>query len=120
LRDHKRFRLFNQELVAEGWKIILLSRLIPFFPFKFSNYFFGAADYQYKHFLFGTLFGIIPITAFNVYLGSLAGDLSRLMSLDTIADSSMTVWLYGFGFLIAISLLIFIFHLAQKALEKYS
>jgi uncharacterized membrane protein YdjX (TVP38/TMEM64 family) len=120
LREHKRFSFFNRELISEGWKIIILSRLIPFFPFKLSNYFFGAAEYKFGHFLFGTLVGIVPITAFNVYLGSLVNDITHLISLDSIAESSLTVWLYGFGFFISIVLLNFVFHLAQKSLEKYS
>jgi len=120
LRKHKRFSLFNQELVSDGWKIILISRLIPFFPFKLSNYFFGTADYKYSHFLFGTLIGIVPITAFNVYLGSMASDISRVMNWDDIASSPFLGWFYGLGFLMAIVLLTTIFHSAQKSLARYN
>ena len=120
LREHKRFRFFNRELISEGCKVILLSRLIPFFPFKLSNYFFGAAQYKFRDFLLGTFIGIIPISAFNVYLGSLVGDITHLISIDAIAQSPMTVWLYAIGFFIAIVLLTFVFHLAQKSMKKYS
>jgi hypothetical protein len=39
--DHARLRVVSEELTPHGWKIVLLTRLIPFFPGKISNYFFG-------------------------------------------------------------------------------
>jgi uncharacterized membrane protein YdjX (TVP38/TMEM64 family) len=44
--------------------------------------------------MLGTVIGIIPTSAFNVYLGSLVADMTHLISIDTIAQSPMTVWLY--------------------------
>lgn len=38
---HARIRLVSEELTPHGWKIVLLTRLIPFFPGKISNYFSG-------------------------------------------------------------------------------
>jgi hypothetical protein len=59
--------------------------------------------------MLGTVIGIIPTSAFNVYLGSIVADMTHLISIDTIAQSPMTVWLYTIGFFIAIVLLTFFF-----------
>ena len=42
LRNHQKLKVINDELAHEGWKLILLTRLVPFFPLKLSNYFYGA------------------------------------------------------------------------------
>lgn len=56
----------------EGWKVVMLTRMIPLFPFKLSNYAFGLTEVSFRGFFFGTLFGVIPLTALNCYLGQLA------------------------------------------------
>lgn len=78
IRSHPKLKAVDVELVHEGFKVVLLSRLTPFFPGKLSNYFFGVAQFGLRDFFLGTLFGIIPFTVLNVYVGSLVGDLSQL------------------------------------------
>ena len=56
----------------------MLRCLIPFFPFKLSNYAFGLTRVTLAQFTIGTALGILPIGAFNVYLGSVSADLSTL------------------------------------------
>ena len=46
LLRHDRLRLVSDELTPHGWKIVLLTRLVPFFPFKLSNYFFGLTGFS--------------------------------------------------------------------------
>lgn len=62
----------------EGWRFVLLLRLIPFFPYKLSNYALGLSSVSLRDYLVGSAFGIVPITVFNVYLGSLASSLVSL------------------------------------------
>ena len=68
LRTHKKLKVLNDEFVHEGWKFILLTRLVPFFPLKLSNYLFGATNFSMADFVTGTFLGIIPNTFFIVYL----------------------------------------------------
>lgn len=78
VRSHPKLQAVDTELVHQGFKIILLTRLTPFFPGKLSNYFFGVARFNLADFFWGTLVGIIPFSVLNVYLGALAGDLAVL------------------------------------------
>jgi uncharacterized membrane protein YdjX (TVP38/TMEM64 family) len=114
--SHPRLKLVNVELAGAGWKIVLLTRLIPFFPFKLSNYFFGLTTFSLRGYIFGTLVGIIPITIFNVYVGSLAADLTRLA---TVSRSPLEWTLYGSGVVIAFITVMYIKRLARRALDKY-
>lgn len=66
-------------LREHDWQLVAMLRMIPFFPFKISNYMLGVTPVSAKAYFSGTFIGLWPISLFNVYLGSLAGD---LMSLD--------------------------------------
>jgi len=101
-----------------GWGVVLLTRLIPFFPFKLSNYFFGLAGFSLRDFCVGTFFGIMPITFFNVYLGSLAADLTMLHS-QRLERTPLQWFYYGLGFLLVLALLIYCTRLARRMLEVY-
>ncbi len=118
LRNHKKLKVVNDELLDEGWKLILLTRLVPFFPLKLSNYFFGATNFSIRDFIIGTFLGIIPNTFFIVYMGSLAADLSMLVSGELMR--SPNAW--GF-YVIALSFLLvtitYVTKHAQRALLRY-
>lgn len=101
----------------EGWRMIMLTRLVPLFPFKLSNYFFGLTPLRLRDFALGNMLGVIPITVHNVYVGSIAADLA---SLGTARDSRTPVeWgLYGLGFVLAIIALIGLTRMARRALNQ--
>jgi uncharacterized membrane protein YdjX (TVP38/TMEM64 family) len=64
----------NKSLLGEGWVFMTLVRMTPFFPFKLSNYFFGAAGFRYVDFICGTVIGTFPLCVTCVYAGSLVAD----------------------------------------------
>jgi uncharacterized membrane protein YdjX (TVP38/TMEM64 family) len=116
---HARLRLVSEALVPHGWKIVMLTRLVPFFPFKLSNYFFGLTRFSLKGFVGGTFIGIIPLSLHNVWLGSLAADIS----LEAIrhAERTPAEWaLYVAGFLATVILVVYLNHLARRALAGYT
>lgn len=119
LVNHQKLKLLNDEFVGEGWRFILLIRMLPFFPFKLSNYFFGLTRFSAKDFLIGTFFGIIPITTFNVYLGSLVADIAQVGVGDAVR--SPLAWaFYIFGFVITLIVVIYISRHTRKALDRYA
>lgn len=118
LRHHKKLKVVNDEFVEEGWKFILLTRLVPFFPLKLSNYLFGATNFSLKNFVKGTCIGIIPNTFFIVYLGSLAADLSMLASGELIRSEH--AWGgYAFAVIFLLVTMTYITKHAQKALLRF-
>jgi uncharacterized membrane protein YdjX (TVP38/TMEM64 family) len=113
---HAKAKEFNEVLKLKGWKVVMLTRMVPFFPFKLSNYVFGFAGFSLPQFCLGTALGIFPITIFNVYTGSLAADLTAL----TQPNPELTTlgWAFRVGGLVAGAVfLVYTTHLARKALQ---
>lgn len=118
VRTHVRIKLVSDELTPQGWKIVLLTRLMPFFPSKLANYFFGLTRFSLGGYTIASLIGFIPFSVHNVYLGSIAADLATLG--DYHAERTPLQWtLYACGFVITVVAVIWISHLAQRALARY-
>lgn len=101
----------------EGWRMIMLTRMVPLFPFKLSNYFFGLTPLKFRDFLIGNFLGVIPITINNVYVGSIAADLVSIGS--ERSERTTTEWtLYGVGFCLAIVAIIGLTRMARRALNQ--
>ena len=114
-----RLRLVSEELTPHGWKIVLLTRLVPFFPFKLSNYFFGLTKFSLRGFMGGTFVGIIPLSLHNVWLGSIAAGIT--VPGGHIAARTPFEWvLYGGGFLAIVGLIVYLNRLARRALANYT
>lgn len=113
---HPHFAILDERVDRDEWKVVLLTRMVPFFPFKLSNYFFGISRFSLSSFVLGTLFGIIPITVANVYIGSLAADLATLGS-RTAARSNVEWAMYGVGLVVAVVVAVYIARLAHQALD---
>jgi uncharacterized membrane protein YdjX (TVP38/TMEM64 family) len=114
-----RLRLVSEELTPHGWKIVLLTRLVPFFPYKLSNYFFGLTQFSLRGFMGGTFVGIIPLSLHNVWLGSIAAGIT--VPGGHIAARTPFEWvLYGGGFLVIVGLIVYLNRLARRALAGYT
>ncbi|MDY6978928.1 MAG: TVP38/TMEM64 family protein [Pseudomonadota bacterium] len=116
--SHSRLHLVSEEVKPHGWKIVLLTRLIPFFPSKLSNYFFGLTPFSLRGYVGGSLLGFIPFSVHNVYLGSIAADLSNL-GVHQVGRSPLQWGLYGAGFIAAVLAVVTLSRLAQRALARY-
>ena len=111
------FQKLDSGFSVDGWKIVLLRCLVPLFPFKLSNYAFGLSKVSRKQFIAGTALGIIPIGAFNVYLGSLSANLSTLGAGGP--RNSKWEWItFATGGVVIIATLIFVTRRAYAILNK--
>lgn len=116
LDKHERMDQMNEVLRGKGWKTVMFTRIVPFFPFKLSNYVFGMAGYSLKDFSLGTAIGILPICIFNVYMGSIAGALTELGAGDRPTSSFEWV-LYIFGFILLGLGIVYLSNLARNTLD---
>ncbi|QHQ40809.1 TVP38/TMEM64 family protein [Microbulbifer hydrolyticus] len=107
----------GEVLRDEGWRMVMLTRMVPLFPFKLSNYFFGLTPLRFRDFCIGNFLGVIPITVNNVYVGSIAADLASIGT--DRATRTPTEWaLYGLGFCLAIIAIIGLTRMARRALKQ--
>jgi uncharacterized membrane protein YdjX (TVP38/TMEM64 family) len=116
---HSRLRVVSEEMTRHDWKVVLLTRLIPFFPSKISNYFFGMTGFSFRGYVLGSLVGFIPFSLHNVYLGSIAADLATLGNQE-IGRSPLEWVLYATGFIATVVAIVFFNRLARRALHRYT
>ena len=69
LEEYPKFAKIDRAIGKEGFKLMLLLRLSPIFPFALSNYLYGASSINFSSFFWGTLFGFAPGTLAYVYTG---------------------------------------------------
>jgi uncharacterized membrane protein YdjX (TVP38/TMEM64 family) len=117
--SHPRLRLLSEELTHDDWKIVLLTRLIPFFPSKLANYFFGLTQFRLFGYIGASFIGFIPFSLHNVYLGSIVADLSQLGVREL--ERSLLEWtIYGAGFVATVIAIVYFNRLARNALASYT
>ena len=113
-----RLRVVSEDLTPHGWKIVLLTRLVPFFPSKIANYFFGLTPFSLRGYAAGSLLGFVPFSVHNVYLGSIVADLSTL-GVRAQARSPLEWTLYGAGFVATVVAVVYLNRMARRALYRY-
>ena len=107
------FATIDRAVADEGWKIVLLTRLSPVFPFTLLNYAFGLTRVKLWHYVLASWLGMIPGTVMYVYLGSLV-NLGAGQRQRTTGE-----WiLYGVGLLATVIVTVFVTRLARRALAK--
>ena len=112
---NEKFKAIDEAVGTEGWKIVLLTRLSPIFPFNLLNYAFGLTKVSLKHYFFASWVGMIPGTIMYVYVGSLAGDLAKLGAGQRTRTTGEWI-LYGVGLLATLGVTVFVTRIARKAL----
>jgi len=70
LDEYPKFRKLDRAIGKEGFKLMLVLRLSPIFPFALSNYLYGASSINFNAFFWGTLFGFAPGTIAYVCTGA--------------------------------------------------
>ena len=112
---NEKFKAVDEAVAREGWKIVLLTRLSPVFPFNLLNYAFGLTKVSLKQYVLASWTGMIPGTIMYVYIGSLAGDLASLGTGGRTRTTGEWI-LYGIGLLATLVVTVFVTRLAKKAL----
>lgn len=70
--ENPRFASLDRAIEREGFKVVLLSRLSPVFPFTLLNYLLGLTSVRVSSYVIANLIGMLPGTFLYVYLGATA------------------------------------------------
>ena len=65
-----RLKAIDRAVGEDGFKVILLLRLSPIFPFALSNYVYGASSVGFAEYFWATVIGFAPGTLGYVYTGT--------------------------------------------------
>ncbi len=121
LEGKANFKKIAEAVSKDGWKIVLLTRLSPVFPFNLLNYAFGITKVSLKDYFLASWIGMLPGTIMYVYIGSVIGDIAKLsLGVKDRQRTTGELILYGVGFLATIGVTIYITKIAKKALENES
>jgi uncharacterized membrane protein YdjX (TVP38/TMEM64 family) len=116
LANYPKFKAVDEAVAQEGWKIVALTRLSPVFPFNLLNYGFGLTKVRVRDYVLASWAGTLPGTILYVYLGSLAGDLTRVAG---GAKRSPAEWLlYAVGLLATIAVAVYVTRVSNRALPE--
>ena len=119
LANYPKFKAVDEAVAREGWKIVALTRLSPVFPFNLLNYAFGLTNVGVRDYVVASWAGTLPGTILYVYLGSLAGDLTRVAT--GRAERSPAEWeLYAIGLLATITVTVYVTRVSNRALKAVS
>jgi uncharacterized membrane protein YdjX (TVP38/TMEM64 family) len=115
LEGNRKFAAIDEAVGREGWKIVLLTRLSPVFPFNLLNYAFGLTAVKLRDYFLATWIGILPGTVLYVYLGSLGGNLANSgKSHHTPAQWALDI----VGLLATVGVAVYASRLASRALNE--
>lgn len=114
---HPKMRALDSRLPPYAWKIVMVSRLIPFFPAKLSNYFFGLTSVSLRAFVLGSLIGFVPLSLHNVYLGAIAAELTT-EGLRTAGFGKFEWAIYIGGFVFVIAAVLYLGRWGWSALRR--
>lgn len=81
MERHGGLKRLDDGVRRQGWRMLMITRLVPVFPFNLQNYAYGLTDIPLKTYALVTLPCMLPATiAFNFAAGSVrAGDLGRTL-----------------------------------------
>lgn len=112
-----KFAAVDEAVGREGFKIVLLLRLSPVFPFNFLNYALGLTKVSFWKYALASLIGMLPGGLMYVYFGSAA------ISLADVAAGKVESGLAGqvffwIGLAATIVVAGFVTRLASKSLKE--
>ena len=108
-RFHSLIRLVSER----GWRIIVLARLTPIFPFAIANYAFGLTRMSAWRYGAASMLGSIPSTAVLVSLGAAAGGLGSERGARTPGEWALV----AAGVVATVALFLVLRRLALEALS---
>jgi uncharacterized membrane protein YdjX (TVP38/TMEM64 family) len=76
----RRFQALAEAVGRSGFRIVLLTRLSPLFPFNLLNYALGVTRVRFRDYLLASWIGMLPGTVFYVYVGSAARSIADVLS----------------------------------------
>lgn len=117
IEGNQKFAAIDKAVAKEGFKIVLLTRLSPVFPFNLLNYAFGITGVLLRDYALGSV-GMIPGTIMYVYIGSLAGDLARIGTESQPTNPTIQWAIRIIGFIATVAVTVYVTRIARKALAE--
>ena len=81
LEKNRALKKIDEGVRRQGWRMLMVTRLVPIFPFNVQNYVYGLTDIPLKTYVLVTLPCMLPATiAYNFAAGSVrTGDFGKTL-----------------------------------------
>ena len=101
----------------EGWKIILLSQLHPFFPTSLLNYLYGLTTVRFRTCILWVAIGQAPGLFLYTYVGTL-GQLGLNLVRGKSHPRLVEYWVWGAGLLLSFVILALLGRISLRLLGE--
>ena len=112
-----KYAAIDNAVGRQGWKIVLLTRLSPGFPFTLLNYALGVTQVSATAFLTATAVGMAPRTLVHVYAGVFGSSLATF-GVDGVGPDAVRILTVTVGIIVTILATVYISRLVQKTVEE--
>lgn len=117
LARHPVFAAIDAAVSVEGWRIVVLTRLTPLFPFALQNYAYGLTRVKFREYSVASFVGMAPGTLLFVYLGAAAGEAVKAGAARTRTPAEWAF--YALGLAAAVAAVVMISRVAKRALDAH-
>jgi uncharacterized membrane protein YdjX (TVP38/TMEM64 family) len=102
----------------EGLKIAFLLRIVPVIPQNLLHYLMSTTRVSLGQFFLGTMFGLLPVTLLQVYLGSLVKSATALLAGETSLPGAMRWAAPAAGVVVTILGIVVAVRIARRSLDE--
>lgn len=118
IATNPRFEAVDAAVGKGGFKIVLLLRLSPIFPFTLLNYALGLTRVRLRDYVLASFIGMLPGTVLYVYVGSLVTTAAQLFSGERPSTGPAAQVLFWVGLLATIVVVVAVTRIARRALDR--
>ena len=113
---HPKFAALDRAIGQDGFKMVLLSRLSPAFPFTLLNYLLGVTNVSPGAYVLANLLGMLPGTFLYVYLGATASEAltGGVSSATTVGQNVLKL----VGLLATLGVVVLVTRIARQAVAQ--
>jgi uncharacterized membrane protein YdjX (TVP38/TMEM64 family) len=118
VQGNRKFAAIDEAVGKQGFKIVLLTRLSPVFPFNLLNYSFGLTKVGFWTCVLASFIGMLPGTFMYVYFGSAIRSLADLAGGQTVQTGIAGKILFWAGLALAVVVSLLVARVAKKAISS--
>ncbi len=112
-----KFAAIDRAVGEQGFKIVLLTRLSPIFPFNMQNYAYGLTGVKLWKYALASWIGMLPGTLAYCYIGSGLRSLTEVAAGQVEGGWVGKVFFWG-GLVATIIVVVVVTRIAQKAMKQ--
>jgi len=115
LAGRQKLGAIDRAVESQGWRVVLLTRLSPAFPFNVQNYFYGLTGVSFAGYALASLLGMLPGTLLYVSIGAAGAEVAA--AAGGAASWGRTALLVA-GLVATLVVVVLITRVAKRELER--